>query len=183
MSSDCLTAVKTRTEKIGLVCVGNELMADDGVGIQLAEMLQSETLPCNVKVLEKGTSNLRVFYALSNLDKAIIVDAVDFGGQPGESRWFKLDDVVTDKNISGLSLHECDLLAIIDLFNKLGKKAPEITIYAIQPEAIAPCLTLSSQLAAKLPEFVKEIKALIPRASNRTGMVCQRTEVTETGQV
>jgi len=157
MKTDCLTEVKAKTGLTGLVCVGNNLMGDDGIGIILSELLRNESLPKQVRVLEKGTSQLSVFYALSELDRAIIIDAVDFGGRPGETRLFALKDVVTDKDCSGLSLHECDLLAIIDLFNKLNIQPPAITIYAIQPETIIPGAGLSPALMAKLPEYLKEI--------------------------
>jgi len=158
MKTDCMVTTETR---IGLVCVGNNLMADDGIGIILSEMLSNKSLPENVRVIEKGTSNLGVFYALSELDRAIIIDAVDFNGAPGETRCFTLRDVLTDKDCSGLSLHECDLLAVIDLFNKLNIQPPAITIYAIQPEAIMPNEGLSLALEARLPEYIKELKQLI----------------------
>jgi len=149
--------VKAKTGLTGLVCVGNTLMGDDGIGIILSELLRNESLPGNTRVFEKGTGNLAVFYALSGLARAIIIDAVDFGGRPGESRCFTIEDITTDKDCSGLSLHECDLMAIIDLFHKLNIQPPDITIYAIQPEEIMPKKELSSILKTKLSKYTEEI--------------------------
>jgi len=165
MNSACLTAPGTKTKLTGLVCVGNNLMGDDGIGIVLSEMLRNEPLSKNVSVFEKSTSGLGVFYTLSELDRAIIIDAVDFNGAPGETRCFTLEDVMTGKDCSGLSLHECDLLVIIDLFNKLNIQQPTIIIYAIQPEVIMPGDGLSKVLTAKLPEYIKEIIELSARPS------------------
>ena len=178
MKTDCLTAVKAKPGLTGLVCVGNNLVGDDGIGIILSELLRNESLPKQVRVLEKGTGRLSVFYALSELDRAIIIDAVDFNGRPGQTRCFALKDVVTDKDCSGLSLHECDLLAIIDLFHKFNIRPPDITIYAIQPEAIMPGTGLSPALRAKLPGYIKEIIELLKtiKLKERQGRQKQNTE-------
>ncbi|MDI6689944.1 MAG: hydrogenase maturation protease [Actinomycetota bacterium] len=61
--------------------VGNSLMGDDGVGIAVLALLKNETLPENVCIIDIGMSSLSLLHALTELDAAIIVDAVDFGAR------------------------------------------------------------------------------------------------------
>jgi len=148
-------------KKIGIIGVGNIFMGDDGVGAAVLELLKNEPLPENVMLINNGTSGMSLLHTLARLDAAIIVDAVDFGGSPGEACGFTPEDVKSTKQVPGLSTHECDLLSVIELSGKLCECPETIIIFGIQPAAMISSKELSPALKMKLPELVKDILGII----------------------
>jgi hydrogenase 3 maturation protease len=77
------------TEKIVLLGVGNELMADDGAGCLVARRLQErlaeKTLPRRVHAVDAGTApeNFTGLIRREDPDLVLLVDAADFGWLPG----------------------------------------------------------------------------------------------------
>jgi len=152
--------------QIGVIGVGNVLVGDDGVGIAVVELLRSGSLPKNVSIIDMGTGGLGLIHALAKLDVAIIVDAVDFGGCPGETRCFSPGDVRSLKESTGLSTHECDLLNAIELSKELGELPETILIFAIQPAKMGSGTGLSPLLKSRLPEFAKEVRHMVTDMDN-----------------
>ena len=150
-------------KRIGIIGVGNIFMGDDGVGAAVLELLKNESLPENVTAINRGTSGMSLLHTLAGLDAAIIVDAVDFGGSPGEACCFTPEDVKSTKQVSGLSTHECDLLNVIELSGKLVERPETIIIFGIQPATMISSKELSPSLKKKLPELVKDILGIIHR--------------------
>lgn len=72
--------------KILIAGVGNELRQDDAFGLLAARaLIESNELPSNVKVYEFGIGGIHLVQELHNqYDILIILDAVSWGGQPGE---------------------------------------------------------------------------------------------------
>ncbi|MGI8535514.1 MAG: hydrogenase maturation protease [Mycobacteriales bacterium] len=68
-----------------VACFGNVLRADDGVGVVIAERLQSEPLPAGARVIEVGIGGIRLVQELlaDPVDTLLIVDAVDLGRPAG----------------------------------------------------------------------------------------------------
>ncbi|MEP7020469.1 MAG: hydrogenase maturation protease [Pseudonocardiales bacterium] len=68
-----------------VACFGNVLRADDGVGVVIAQRLQSEPMPAGARVLEVGIGGIHLVQELlsGDVDVLIIVDAVDLGRPPG----------------------------------------------------------------------------------------------------
>lgn len=75
--------------KMLIAGVGNELRQDDAFGLLVArELLNSKTLPLNVKVLEIGIGGIHLVQELhEKYDVLVILDAVKWGGVPGEIFW------------------------------------------------------------------------------------------------
>ena len=147
-----------------IVGVGNELMGDDGIGPyvirKLHEMgvadreegegaqdmsifndyLEGVDLPEQqdevlVEAIDGGTSMLRAIYVMEGFDEAIVVDAIDFGGVPGEVVTFDPDEV--ESTGTGISMHSFDVIETIKMMIKLDElPVDRIIVVAIQPEAV-----------------------------------------------
>jgi hydrogenase maturation protease len=71
--------------KILIAGVGNELRQDDAFGLLAVRALSDNSLPPNVHVYEFGIGGIHLVQELHNqYDILIILDAVSWGGQPGE---------------------------------------------------------------------------------------------------
>ncbi|MDO9537239.1 MAG: hydrogenase maturation protease, partial [Thermoplasmata archaeon] len=121
------------TSRVAVIGIGNILMSDDGAGVRVLDLLQS--LPPGVSIIELATGGMTLLHQFDGLDMVIIVDAVDFDGKPGEVRVFKPEDVTSIKTV-GYSLHDLDILKVLELAEKLGTLPKEVFIAAIQPASL-----------------------------------------------
>lgn len=64
-----------------VLCLGNELLADDAIGIRAAEIL-AERMSQVVSVVASSQSGLALLEVLAGYDRAIIVDAIQTGKRP-----------------------------------------------------------------------------------------------------
>lgn len=73
------------TDKVLIACVGNQLIADDGVGIGVAKSLWNRDLPAGVCVEEYGIGGIHMVQRLmeGDITGLIIVDCADRGRPPG----------------------------------------------------------------------------------------------------
>ena len=69
--------------KQAVVCLGNELVGDDGVGIRIGRVLQRLDLPEHVHVLVRPNLGLELIDLLDVYDEVLIVDAMTSGRAPG----------------------------------------------------------------------------------------------------
>lgn len=68
---------------IHVVCFGNYWQGDDGFGIHVFRRLRELRLPAEVKVFEAGTAGVGALAFFEGCAKAVIVDAIKGGLQPG----------------------------------------------------------------------------------------------------
>ncbi len=141
--------------KIGVIGIGNSLKADDGAGLAVIESLQGQ-LPPGVKLIELGTGGINLVHELARLDHAIIIDAGDFNGKPGEIRKFKPDEVKSLRSRS-YSLHDWDMFNSIIISQKMGECPRKISIIAIQPEDISFREGFSKTVQEKIPVIARMV--------------------------
>jgi len=142
--------------KLGVLGIGNTLKGDDGIGIVLVNRLREEGIPGEVEFREVGTSGINILHYLKDLNTAVIVDALRSGGDPGDSVFFRPDEV--DSEIKVRSTHDANLLEAIEMSETLGERPEEIIIMGIIPKDMSIRDGLSPQLEEKLPELVKKLK-------------------------
>ena len=66
-----------------IVCIGNDLAADDGVGHAIFERLTSEDLPTGTRTRLLGVGGMALLDELDGEDLLVVVDAVQLGYEPG----------------------------------------------------------------------------------------------------
>lgn len=67
-----------------VICIGNELVADDAVGYELYRLLQAERLPTAVRLEFCGVGGIALLELLTGQEELlVVVDAVQFGAPPG----------------------------------------------------------------------------------------------------
>ena len=152
-------------KKTAIIGIGNTLMSDDGAGVRVLEHLGD--VPDHVRILELATGGMTLLHHLDGLDEVIITDAVDFGGEPGEVRVFNPDDVRTIKTV-GYSLHDLDILKVLELASRIGTLPRSVRIAAIQPASLEMKEGLTPQVEAALPELASRIAELV--AVQKAGM-------------
>jgi hydrogenase maturation protease len=152
---------KHRTS-IVVLGLGNPLMADEGVGVALIERLAplAEQYP-DVEFIDAGTGGMAVLHWIEGRRKAVFVDCAFMGEPPGTMRRFAPDEVRSTKELAHQSLHEADLLKILDLARELGQGPREVVIFGIQPQTVIPRLGLSKIVADRMDHYVEVIRSEI----------------------
>lgn len=148
--------MKNDTVVLGL---GNPLMADEGIGIEIITILKSASgdYP-EVDFLDSGCGGMTLLHYLEGRKKAIIIDCAFMGTEPGTMKRFKPEDVKSVKKLAHHSLHEVDILKVIELAKQLGDCPQEIIFFAIEPEKIEQQQSLTPLLQNKLNEYIQTIR-------------------------
>ena len=111
----------------------------------------------DVDFLELGTGGLALLHALAGRETALILDCARMGSAPGALRRFTPDTVRAGGAPGSLSLHEGNVLELIALARSVGECPPQVVIFGIQPETIAPGEAVSPALQARLPGYLDVI--------------------------
>ena len=126
-----------KTLVIGL---GNPILSDDGVGVRVAEEVQSR-LPAasQTEVMEVSVGGLTLMEFMIGYDRAIIIDAIQLEHtQPGRIHRMSIDDL-RDINPTqhSASPHDTTLITALQMGHEIGLKLPkEIIIFAIEAERV-----------------------------------------------
>ena len=145
---------KSITSKTLILGVGNPLRGDDGIGPKIIELLQKESLPTSIHILDGGTDGLNLIEEIKPYPKAIIIDAVNMKAKPGTIRAFSPEEVTMIVSSDALSTHGFGLAEVVSLMQSLGVKT-ELTIIGIQPQNIEFGMGLSDVITQTIPSILK----------------------------
>jgi hydrogenase maturation protease len=138
-----------------VLCLGNDLMADDAVGPSVARRLRSLGLP-GLDVVESPESGLRLLDYLE-IPQLIVVDAVSSGGAPPGTVYIL--DPQQLPSAQGVSPHYAGLQEALLLGRALGMAvAEQVTVLAVET---ADCLTVGGPMSPAVERAVSRVVDLI----------------------
>jgi len=130
--------------KAVILGIGSTLRSDDGVGSLLASRIKDK-VPFIVYDAGSSPENYLGKIIKDNPQTVVLIDAVDFGGKPGEFRVVEPDDIQT---VNFFSTHNASIsLAINYLKSHLQA---DIIVLIIQPKSIAFGDNLSPEITKTL---------------------------------
>ncbi|MBD3387815.1 MAG: hydrogenase maturation protease [Candidatus Altiarchaeales archaeon] len=140
--------------RVSLVCVGNELSGDDGLGKALAEMV-SGMGDCDFQVLFTATAPENFTDEIIGFkpEKAVLVDAGDFKGRPGETR---------EVDIGRLQgMHVSTHRAPMKMFaNRLRQEGIEVRFIAVQVKQTGLGEPISREVMESVGKLADEIYSI-----------------------
>jgi hydrogenase maturation protease len=142
-----------------VIGLGNTLMSDEGAGVRVVHRLSdfAGEFP-SVDFAEAGTGGMSILHLIRGKDKAIFIDCARMGEEPGVIRKFTPQEIKSTKVLMHQSLHEADLIKIINIADKLGQCPAEIIIFGIEPQSVKPGCELSKTLTDRLDEYVTTVR-------------------------
>jgi hydrogenase maturation protease len=158
-------SVPAAESKVLVLCLGNDIRGDDGVGWAVADALGDCPQPL-VPVIRR--SALSGFYLLDELvgyDRVIVVDAVKTGAHPpGTVLSFPIETLGTE---AGPSPHAVGLPFVVELGRQSGVPLPtDIHIVAIEVDDMASIAEgLTASVRAAVPHAVAQVRALLAQAT------------------
>lgn len=136
-----------------IIGIGNSLKGDDGVGPYIVSSLKSQVPSLETQLIDAGTVPENYIQTIidKNPENIIIIDAIDFGGNPGDIKWFKR---INSANIS-ISTHNMPPELFIDLITR--ETGAEVTVIAIQPKGLKFNTPLSTEIKKSADRLVEEL--------------------------
>ena len=141
-----------------IIGVGNLLMGDDGLGIVALEQLRRQQLPPGIELIDAGCGGLTLLQLLADCERALLIDAADFGRPAGCILRLPAENIADIQGGTGqASLHQTGLAEVLGLAVKLGQ-LPELTLFLVQPQCVAPGLELSLPVRQALPRLLEMLQ-------------------------
>ncbi|MCM8777397.1 MAG: hydrogenase nickel incorporation protein HypB [Candidatus Omnitrophica bacterium] len=139
--------------RVVIVGMGDRMKADDGAGSIIAEKLTKVVKRKDVKVIDAGNSIENYFGVIERFkpDTIVVIDAVDFGGEPGEIRtleYEELQELTTSTH--SFSLH----LLLHHIHNQTGANC---IVIGVQPKD----LILSDKVSQQVKEAIQKLTEII----------------------
>ena len=135
--------------------IGNTLLSDDGVGVHVIRSLEEDGRTPHtsdqIRLRDAGTLGLALLPEIADAKGLIIVDATNFGGQPGEVQLFedeRMDKILGVKRDTPHEISMSDLISAARLSDSLPERR---ALIAIQPADTALGLDPTGAVAAAIP--------------------------------
>ncbi len=147
----------TQTLILGL---GNILLSDDGVGIHVVRALEGRVGDA-AALRDGGTIGMALLSEIEQFGAVIAIDAMEFGGAPGDVRAFQGPDM--DRQLCGKkrTAHEVALADLIQAAELAGCLPPRRALVAIQPESTAWGLAPTEAVAGAIAKACEAVLSLI----------------------
>ena len=140
--------------RVAVLCIGNELLMDDGAGPCCARYLRARYgFPAEVDVLDRSVMGMAILSDLRAYDYALVLDALEVpGAQPGQLFSFAPEDAAPTP--AGMtSLHEVRFADVLGSAELLGIQCAGHCL-GVQVENLSPSefvMALTPRVAAAIP--------------------------------
>lgn len=155
--------------RVLVVGLGNPLMADDGVGIAVAERLLSLELPAGARAEVGDTDSLRLLSLWKGEEEIWLVDAILRDTQPGTVHRMSHDEVLSIPQRHAAA----HFLSLPESLRWIAAATPDMArvryrLWGIEPESIALSPGLTPRVATAAEAVAAEIAGELGHVLGRT---------------
>jgi hydrogenase maturation protease len=119
-----------------LLGLGNVLMKDERIGVHVVTTIKERyNCPSELEIIDGGTLGLELLPLFEQFDRVVIVDAVNFGREPGYLGVLE-DEQIPAVIFSKLSVHQIGLADLISVAKLKGVMPSKICLIGMQPSNI-----------------------------------------------
>ncbi len=146
--------------KVLILGIGNYLMGDEGIGVHLANQLQTEEIE-GVDIVDGGTGGFHLLEYFESYPTVILVDACLDKNPIGTIRLIKprfAKDFPT-----AMSTHDIGLKDMVSALQLMGKM-PDVQLFVVSIESLQQQgITLTPEIENALPILKSKIKELLSK--------------------
>lgn len=149
---------------VRILCLGNDLLADDSLGIIVANRLRQLSL-AGVDIVQTSTTGFSLMDYLLNASRLLVVDTVLTGrAEPGTIHVVAEEDI---KSVSGGSPHYVGLFETLALAERLLLPVPkEVLILAVEA---ADCTTVGGPMSPAVEAVIPAVADLAQEMARAVG--------------
>jgi len=152
--------------KVLIAGIGNVLLGDDGIGPFAIKVLESQyDFDGNVELVDLGTPGLDLPVYLSGADAVILVDSAKFGGETGDIRLFRKQEILRNPPRARIDPHSPALTESISLLELMGAMPREFLMIGMQGGRFEPGSTLSRRVRLCIPHIIDAVRRELRRLS------------------
>jgi hydrogenase maturation protease len=148
-----------------IICFGNELHGDDGVGPAVHALLATKALPPGVRLMRADVAGLAAIGCFDGCRRAVVVDALRGFGAPGSVHdldALPLADEASRDEASG-GFHGAGVGALLRLLPVALEHLPEIRLIGIEIESTTPFSPgLSAPVAGSIAMAARKVMEQLP---------------------
>ena len=121
---------------VGLIGIGNILMQDERLGVHVVQAIKDEyTLPPELEIIDGGTLGLDLLPCFEKFEKALFVDAINFGREPGYIGELENDEIPA-AILPKLSAHHIGLADLLSVARLKGVMPAQVCLIGMQPSTL-----------------------------------------------
>ena len=139
--------------------IGNPILGDDGVGINVARKLKRCIHGPEIKIMEASAGGMGIVETILGYDRAILIDAIKKDGKMGEVKRFSVEDF----SIHSCNPHDVNLSTALKIIEKMGAGIPDIVIVGIIVGKSSFGEKMSATIAEAVPRAVEMTMAELQR--------------------
>lgn len=150
-----------------IICIGNELIADDAVGFEIYTLLGDRLADDSVRLEFCGVGGIDMLPLLDGETDMIVVDAVQFGDEPGTVHVIPWDSL--PRSSSAISAHGLGLRETIEIGTVLyPEQMPErVTLVGIEGRCFNRTRDyMTAEVQSAIGTAVSTIKELLLQGDN-----------------
>jgi hydrogenase maturation protease len=151
-----------------ILCLGNELVGDDGVAIRVGRILGELPLPEHVSIDLVPQLGFDLLEAVASADRIVLVDAMSTGRPVGTC--VTLDGRAIERYSAGTSAsHTLGIAELMELANRLAPERAPATLHFVGVEGAAfgeYGTRLSPEVAAAIPTAVESVLRIVGAADS-----------------
>ena len=154
-------------ERVRVLCLGNDLLADDALGFRVAHALRRELGTggrSNVDILETPESGFALLDHLQGVRRLVVIDTVVTGrATPGTIYMIEEDEDEDWKAAPGTSAHYVGLFEALRAGRAMSLPvAEEVVILAVEAaDVVSVGGSMTEAVEAALPAVVSQVQALL----------------------
>jgi len=150
-----------KERKIAVLGIGNPLLGDDGFGVAVVNAFKSTFgEPPDVELIDGGSLGIYLLPYLEGKTHIIVVDAINFGGKPGEIIKLDAEKIPATINMK-VSEHQITFNEVLALMNLLEIKPEKIVFIGVQPGRNGWGDDMSPEVKSAIESVLNEIKQQI----------------------
>jgi len=146
--------------------LGNPLLRDDGVGLEMLRRLAMNEAVWDgqVEFLDGGTQGLTLLSAIGGRESLVVLDAIRTGSPAGTPHVFEGREVEAFHHTRGSSAHETDARELLQTAELLGDTPGAVALVGIEPEETTTGIGLSPAVLANLDDALGKARSVVNAA-------------------
>jgi hydrogenase maturation protease len=138
--------------------MGNPILCDDGIGIELAQLIGARLGRVSGLVVEAECTvgGLNLLDLVTDFDRLIVLDSImTQGGRPGD--WYRFDGATLRDTLNLSNVHDANFATAMELGRRMGMHVPgetDIHIFAVE---VKENLTFSEHLSRELEDAMPRL--------------------------
>ncbi len=152
-------------KNISIIGIGNLLMGDEGFGVHVIRYLEKNFLfPDQVELVDCGTAGIYMAPVFEQSKMAIVVDAAQIEGKPGQVIRLNHGDMAGARIQSCMSPHQIGVLEVLEICRLRDRLPEQIEFYLLIPKVVEPGLELSDIVRPRVMDVSNMIVSQLKEA-------------------